>query len=146
LHTDGAVMDFLPELIDIGVDVFNTVQTDAANMDGMELKRRFGKNLTFWGGGVDTHSILPFGTPEQVREDVRRRMKIFAPGGGFVFNSIHNILGDVPPENIVAAFDAAHEFGQYPIQAGPEDRDELASHLTKTNYWQKPLEAIKAGN
>ena len=146
LHTDGAVMDFLPELIDIGVDVFNTVQTDAANMDGMELKRRFGKNLTFWGGGVDTHRILPMGTPEQVREDVRRRMKILAPGGGFVFNSIHNILGDVPPENILAAFDAAYEFGQYPIEAGSEDREELAANLTKVNYWQKPLEALKAGN
>ena len=86
------------------------------------------------------------GTPEQVREDVRRRMKILAQGGGFVFNSIHNILGDVPPENILAAFDAAYEFGQYPIQAGPEDRDELAAQLTEANYWQKPLEALKAGN
>lgn len=146
LHTDGAVMDFLPELIDIGVDCFNTVQTDAANMDGMELKRRFGKNLTLWGGGVDTHRILPMGTPEQVREDVRRRMKIFAPGGGYVFTAIHNILGDVPPENILAAFDAAYEFGQYPIQAGPEDREDLAAQLTNTNYWQKPLEALKGGN
>ena len=91
----------------------------------MELKRRFGKNITFWGGGVDTHRILPMAAPEQVREDVRRRMKIFAPGGGFVFAAIHNILGDVPPKNILAAVDAAYEYGTYPIEAGPEDPGEL---------------------
>lgn len=145
-HTDGSVMEFLQDLIDIGVDCFNTVQTDAANMDAMELKRRFGKNLTFWGGGVDTHRILPMGTPEQVREDVRRRIQIFGPGGGYVFTSIHNILGDVPPENIVAAFDAVVEFGQYPLQTDPEEREDLARHLTEINYWTKPLEALKAGN
>lgn len=145
-HTDGAVMTLLPELIEAGMDCFNTVQTDAADMDGMELKRRFGKNITFWGGGVDTHSILPFGTPEQVREDVRRRIKIFAPGGGYVFASIHNILGDVSPQNILAAVDAAYEFGVYPIQAGPEDPAALAEHLTKVNYWPKPLKALQEGN
>lgn len=145
-HTDGAVMTLLPELIDAGMDCFNTVQTDAADMDGMELKRRFGKNITFWGGGVDTHSILPFGTPEQVREDVRRRIKIFAPGGGYVFASIHNILGDVPPQNILAAADAAYELGVYPIGAGPEDPAALAEHLTKVNYWPKPLKALQEGN
>lgn len=145
-HTDGSVMPLLPDLIDAGLDCFNSVQTDAANMDGMELKRRFGKNITFWGGGVDTHRILPFGTPEQVREDVRRRMKIFGPGGGYVFASIHNILGDVPPENILAAFDAAYELGQYPIQAGPEEPEELAEHLTRANYWTKPLEALNRGD
>lgn len=145
-HTDGAVMTLLPELIDAGMDCFNTVQTDAADMDGMELKRRFGKNITFWGGGVDSHSILPFGTPEQVREDVRRRIKIFAPGGGYVFASIHNILGDVPPQNILAAADAAYEFGIYPIQAGPEDPAALAEHLTQVNYWPKPLKALQEGH
>lgn len=145
-HTDGSVMEFLQDLIDIGVDCFNTVQTDAANMDAMELKRRFGKNLTFWGGGVDTHRILPFGTPEQVREDVRRRIQIFGPGGGYVFTSIHNILGDVPPENILAAFDAVVEFGQYPLQTDSEKREQLAKHLTAVDYWTKPLEALKAGH
>lgn len=144
-HTDGAVMDLLPDLIDAGMDCFNSVQTDAADMDGMELKRRFGDNITIWGGGVDTHRILPYATPQQVREDVRRRMKIFAPGGGFVFATIHNILGDVPPENIVAAFDAAYEYGAYPIEAGPEDREALARRLSEANYWEKPLEALKAG-
>lgn len=145
-HTDGSVIPLLPDLIEAGMDCFNSVQTDAANMDAMELKRRFGKNITFWGGGVDTHRILPMGTPEQVREDVRRRMKIFAPGGGYVFATIHNILGDVPPENILAAVDAAYEFGRYPIQAGPEERDTLAEDLTQANYWTKPLEALKRGD
>jgi uroporphyrinogen decarboxylase len=145
-HTDGAVMSLLSELIDAGMDCFNTVQTDAANMDAMELKRRFGKNVTFWGGGVDTHRVMPFATPEQVREDVRRRIEIFAPGGGYVFATIHNILGDVPPENILAAVDAVLEFGQYPLATGSEDREALAAHLTRVNYWIKPLEALKAGN
>jgi uroporphyrinogen decarboxylase len=145
-HTDGAVMSMLPELIDAGMDCFNTVQTDAAGMDGMELKRRFGNNLTFWGGGVDTHRIMPFASPAQVREDVRRRIKIFGPGGGYVFATIHNILGDVPPENILAAVDAVLEFGGYPIEAGSEDREDLSRHLTDVNYWASPLEALKAGN
>lgn len=144
-HTDGSVIPLLPDLIDAGMDCFNSVQTDAADMDAMALKRRFGKNITFWGGGVDTHRILPMATPEQVREDVRRRMKIFAPGGGYVFAAIHNILGDVPPENILAAADAAYEFGTYPIQAGPEDPEALAERLTEANYWTKPLEALKRG-
>ncbi len=145
-HTDGAVMSLLPELIEAGMDCFNTVQTDAANMDGLELKRRFGKNVTFWGGGVDTHRVMPFATPEQVREDVRRRLKIFAPGGGYVFAAIHNILGDVPPENILAAVDAVFELGQYPIQAGPEDPDALGEQLTQINYWTKPMEALQEIN
>ena len=151
-HTDGSVMPFLQDLIDMGVDCFNTVQTDAANMDAMELKKRFGRNLTLWGGGVDTHRILPMGTPEQVREDVRRRLKIFGPDGGYVFAPIHNILGDVPPENVLAAYDAAYDFGSYsagpagPIQAGPEDREELAARLTAVNYWTKPLEALNRGD
>lgn len=145
-HTDGSVIPLLPDLIEAGMDCFNSVQTDAADMDAMDLKRRFGKNITFWGGGVDTHRILPMATPEQVREDVRRRMKIFAPGGGYVFASIHNILGDVPPENILAAVDAAYEFGTYPIQAGPEEPEALARHLTEANYWTKPLEALARGD
>jgi len=144
-HTDGSVMSLLPELIDAGMNCFNTVQTDARNMDGAELKRKFGKNLTFWGGGVDTHSILPFGTPEQVQEDVKRRIQIFGPGGGYVFASIHNILGDVPPENILAAVDAVVEFGQYPLDVNPEQTEALAERLAVANYWQKPLVALNHG-
>ena len=145
-HTDGAVMTMLPELIDAGMDCFNTVQTDSANMDAHELKKKYGKNITFWGGGVDTHRILPMGTPEQVREDVRRRIEMFAPGGGYVFASIHNILGDVAPENILAAVDSVIEHGQYPLKSSAESRAALAAQLAEANYWQKPLEALKAGN
>ena len=142
-HTDGAVQTVLPELIDAGMDCFNTVQTDAADMDAMTLKKRFGKHITFWGGGVDTHRVLPFGTPAQVREDVRRRIQIFGPGGGYVFASIHNMLGDVPPQNILAAVDAIVDFGDYPIQTAGEDHEALAKRLTEINYWTKPLEALK---
>lgn len=145
-HTDGAVMTMLPELIDAGMDCFNTVQTDAANMDAYELKKKFGKHITFWGGGVDSHRILPMGTPDQVREDVRRRIEIFAPGGGYVFASIHNILGDVTPENILAAVDTVLEHGQYPLKSTEEEREAFAARLTAANYWQKPLVALKAGN
>lgn len=137
-HTDGTVIDFLPELIDAGVNCLNPVQTDAAKMDPLELKRRFGNHITFWGGGVD-HHVLAAGTPAQVQADIRRRMKLFAPGGGYVFTAIHNILGDAPPENILAAFDAAYEFGAYPIQAGPEERAALAEQLASLNYWTSPL-------
>ena len=144
-HSDGTVIDLLPDLIDAGMDIFNPVQTDAALMDPAELKRRFGKNITVWGGGVDTHSVLPFGTPEQVREDVRRRIQILGPGGGYVFASIHNMLGDAPPENILAAVDAVLEFGQYPLRLEDETWEELAARLTATNYWKTPLENLEAG-
>lgn len=144
-HTDGSVIPLLPDLIEAGMDCFNSVQTDARNMDAAELKRRFGDSITFWGGGVDTHRILPFGAPAQVQEDVRRRIQIFGPGGGYVFASIHNILGDVPPENILAAVDAVLEFGNYPIDTGLGDPEALAERLAAANYWMKPLEALKRG-
>jgi uroporphyrinogen decarboxylase len=145
-HTDGAVRTLLSELIDAGMDCFNTVQTDSADMDGADLKRQFGKDVTFWGGGVDTHRVMPFATPEQVREDVHRRIKIFGPGGGYVFAAIHNILGDVPPENILAAVDAVIEFGNYPISTDNESFDELAAKLSAESYWTKPLEALKSSD
>jgi uroporphyrinogen decarboxylase len=144
-HTDGTVVDLLPDLQDAGLDIFNPVQTDAAHMDPAELKRRFGKQLTFWGGGVDTHQVLPFGTPEEVREDVHRRLRILGPGGGYVFASIHNMLGDAPPENILAAADAVLEFGQYPIRFEGESWDELAARLRDMNYWKEPLQNLQGG-
>ncbi|MEE8591036.1 MAG: uroporphyrinogen decarboxylase family protein, partial [Spirochaetia bacterium] len=82
------------------------VQTNARNMEPAKLKAEFGKDLTFWGGGVDTRQVLNRATPREVKEHVKRRLEIFAPGGGFVFNTVHNILPDVPPENIVAMFEA----------------------------------------
>jgi uroporphyrinogen decarboxylase len=82
-------------------------------MDPVELKRRFGRDLVFWGGGCDSQHILPRGTPFEVAESVRHSLAAFMPGGGYVFDSIHNIQGDVPPENIVAMFDAAYDYGFY---------------------------------
>ena len=81
-------------------------------MDPVHLKREYGRDVTFWGGGVDTQSVLNNGTPEQVKEQVTRHLEIFSEGGGFVFNTVHNIMPDVPPENIVAMFDAVKEFSK----------------------------------
>jgi uroporphyrinogen decarboxylase len=140
-HTDGAVTPLLPHLIDAGIQIFNTVQTDAADMDPGLLKREFGKDLVFWGGGVDTHRTLPRGTPSQVREDVRRRIQILSQDGGYVFSSVHNILSDIEPENIVALFDAAYEFGEYPIQADGQTLDQL--QVKHKDYWRDPLTVLK---
>lgn len=109
-HSCGAVSKFLPSLIECGFDIINPVQCSATGMEPEQLKERFGEQLVFWGGGVDTQSTLPFGTPAQIREQVMRRCEIFAPGGGFVFNSIHNVQAATPVENIVAMIDAVHEF------------------------------------
>ncbi len=109
-HTCGAVADFLDDLIEIGVDILNPVQVSAKGMDSAGLKKRYGNRLAFWGGGCDTQHILPFGTPAEVRTEVRRRIADLAPGGGFVFNPVHNIQANVPPENIVAMFDEARKY------------------------------------
>ncbi len=112
-HCCGAASELYPHLVEIGVDIVNPVQVSARGMDTQQLKRRFGRDLVFWGGGVDTQRVLPFGTPREVRDEVRRRIDDLAPGGGFVFAAVHNIQALVPPENIVAAFDAVAEFGGY---------------------------------
>ena len=112
LHSCGAIFDFIPDLIEAGVDILNPVQTSARGMDPVALKREFGHRITFWGGGCDTQRVLPRGTPEEVREDVRERLRVFAPGGGYVFAAVHNIQPDVPPENLVAMFQAVREFGR----------------------------------
>ncbi len=112
-HTCGACMDFIPEIIDNGAHILNPVQISARNMVPAELKRRFGSKIVFWGGGVDTQQILPRGTPDDVRANVRSNLQAFMPGGGYVFNNVHNIQGEVPPENIVALFDTAYEYGFY---------------------------------
>jgi len=107
LHCCGGVRELLDDLIDAGLDAINPVQITCRGMDAAELKNDFGSRLTFWGGGCDTRDILSKGTPQQVREHVQRQIEIMAPGGGFVFQQVHNIMADVPPENIVAMFDAA---------------------------------------
>jgi hypothetical protein len=109
-HSCGAVSKFIPTFIEAGFDILNPVQCSAAGMDPGQLKANFGDQVVFWGGGVDTQKVLPFGTPAEVREQVLRRCEIFAPGGGFVFNSIHNVQAQTPVQNIVAMLDAVHEF------------------------------------
>lgn len=109
-HSCGSVEKFFESFIEAGFDIINPVQCSAAGMDPSALKRRYGDRLVFWGGGVDTQKTLPFGTPGQVREEVLRRCEIFAPGGGFVFNSVHNIQAGTPVANIAAMIDAVHEF------------------------------------
>ena len=107
LHCCGGVRELLPGLIDAGLDAINPVQITCRGMDAAGLKRDFGSRLTFWGGGCDTRDVLIQGTPAQVTEHVRQQVKIWQPGGGFVFQQVHNILADVPPANIVAMYDAA---------------------------------------
>ncbi len=109
-HSCGAVSKFLPSFIEAGIDIINPVQCSATGMEPEQLKDTFGKQLVFWGGGVDTQRVLPFGTAAEVREQVLRRCEIFAPGGGFVFNTIHNVQAATPVENIVAMLDAVHDF------------------------------------
>jgi len=114
-HSCGALDEFIPDLIEIGVDIINPVQVSAAGMDTTMLKKKYGKNLSFWAGGCDTQKVLSRGTPAEVRQEVRRRIRDLAPGGGFVFNPVHNIQPLVPPANAAALFEAALEFGRYPI-------------------------------
>lgn len=109
-HSCGAVWPFIDSFIEAGFDILNPVQCSATGMDPHELKRCFGGRITFWGGGVDTQHVLPFGTPEQVRAQVLDRLEIFSPGGGFVFNTIHNAQARTPIENMIAMIDAIHEF------------------------------------
>jgi hypothetical protein len=109
IHSCGAVRDLIPDFIESGFDILNPVQISAAGMDPKELKREFGNDIVFWGGGVDTQNTLPYGTPEEVYRQVREMIDIFAPGGGFVFNTVHNIQGNVPVENVEAIFRAIRD-------------------------------------
>ena len=112
-HTCGSCVEYIPDLIDNGIDILNPLQISAEGMDPKELKERFGEKLVFWGGGIDAQHVLPFASAEEVREHVRKNVEIFKSGGGYVFNNVHNIQAGVPAENIVALFDAAYEFGFY---------------------------------
>ncbi|HID78446.1 MAG TPA: hypothetical protein EYP56_20955 [Planctomycetaceae bacterium] len=112
-HTCGACAAFIPDLIDNGIHILNPVQVSAAGMDPETLKSRFGDRLVFWGGAIDAQHVLPGASPDEVRRAVRRNVEIFKRGGGYVFNNVHNIQAGVPPENIVALFDAAYEYGFY---------------------------------
>jgi uroporphyrinogen decarboxylase len=112
-HTCGSCSEYIPDLLDNGIDILNPVQVSAKDMDPAVLKARFGDRLVFWGGAIDAQHVLPRAAPQEVREHVRRNVEAFKPHGGYVFNSVHNIQAGVSPENIVAMFDAAYEFGFY---------------------------------
>ena len=112
-HTCGACTEYIPDLLDNGIDILNPVQISAAGMEPAALKARFGDRLTFWGGAIDAQHVLPFAAPEEIRREVRRNLEVWKPGGGYVFNNVHNIQAGVPAENIVALYDAAYEFGFY---------------------------------
>ena len=112
-HGCGATFDLIPDLIELGFDILNPIQVSARGMDTKRLKGEYGKDIVFWGGGVDTQRVLPFGKPEEVVDEVKRRIDDLAPGGGFIFAAVHNIQAFIPPENIVAAFDTALDYGCY---------------------------------
>ncbi|MBN2156464.1 MAG: hypothetical protein JW776_10510 [Candidatus Lokiarchaeota archaeon] len=112
-HSCGSTPQFIPHFIEMGYDAYNPVQISAYDMEPCSLKQRFGEHITFWGGLCNTQKTLPFGTPEEIRKEVRRNLECFKPGGGYIASNIHNITAEVPPENITAMFDAAHEFGDY---------------------------------
>ena len=112
-HSCGNVRPLIPDFIELGVQILNPVHIRATGMEPAALKRDFGDALTFWGGGVDTQDVLPYGTSQQVKDDVRRNIESLAPGGGYVFNTVHNIQADVPVENILAMYEALQEFGVY---------------------------------
>ena len=115
IHSCGSVYDLMEDFIAAGFDIVNPVQTSAANMEPAKLKKAFGDRVTFWGGGVDTQRTLPFGSPDDVRNEVLERLKVFGPGGGFVFNAVHNIQALVPVANIQAMYNTALNCGRYPL-------------------------------
>jgi uroporphyrinogen decarboxylase len=110
LHSCGSIIDLIPGMIEAGLDAITPVQISARNMEPERLKAEFGERLVFWGGGCDTQHVLRAGTPEEIKAHVRHNLDIFAPGGGFIFQQVHNIEADVPPENIVAMFDTVNEW------------------------------------
>ncbi|MDA3865474.1 MAG: methyltransferase [Salinivirgaceae bacterium] len=110
LHSCGSISSLMPDLMDAGIEIFNPVQTNCRNMAPDFLKKEFGRDCTFWGGGIETVGTLNIGTPQQVHDQVLERLEIFSKDGGFVFNTIHNILPDVPPQNVVAMFEAINKF------------------------------------
>lgn len=112
-HSCGSIRELLPDLIETGVDAINPVQVNAANMDTKRLKRDFGDALTFWGGGCDTQRVLPSGSIQEVKDEVKKRIDDLAPGGGFIFAPVHNIQADVPPQNMLAMWETLQEYGKY---------------------------------
>jgi uroporphyrinogen decarboxylase len=115
-HSCGSIRKLLPDIIETGVDAINPVQVSAKDMDTKALKGEFGDKITFWGGGCDNQRVLPYGNPKDVENEVKKRISDLAPRGGYIFAPIHNIQAEVPPQNIVAMFEAANIYGKYPIK------------------------------
>ncbi len=115
IHSCGSIWKLLDDMVDAGFDILNPVQTGAADMNPVGLKWKYGDRITFWGGGIDTQKTLPFGTPDDVRQEVCQRMNIFGRGGGFVFNTIHNVQAGVPIKNLVALYEAVNQYRNYPL-------------------------------
>ena len=113
MHSCGSVVEFIPDFIDVGVDILNPVQISAAGMEPARLKKEFGKDIVFWGGGIDTQTVLPSGTKQQVRDMVKRHVEIFGKDGGYVFATVHNTQSDVPVENFIAMWEAFKECRNY---------------------------------
>ena len=113
MHSCGAIKELIPLLIEAGVDILNPIQVNAEGMDTKELKKEFGKDITFWGGGIDTQKVLPYGTEQDVRDEVKRRIDDLAPGGGFVFTQVHNIVSNVPLKNVIAMYETFYENCNY---------------------------------
>ncbi|GAH36928.1 unnamed protein product, partial [marine sediment metagenome] len=116
-HCCGSVVPFISDFIEYRIDAIHPVQVSAKDMDTKKLKEKFGDKISFWGG-IETQHVLPYGTVEDVEKEVKRRIHDLAPGGGYVLAAVHNIQRDVPPENIVAMFKAAKDYGKYPIKLG----------------------------
>ena len=110
-HSDGQMYDLIPDFIEIGMEILNPVQITGKSLD--LIKAEFGDQISFWGGGVDTQKVLPFGSPEEVRSDVKERIEQLSPGGGFIFCTVHNIQADVTPQNITTMYEALREHGRY---------------------------------
>lgn len=112
-HTCGSCIEYIDDLIDNGVDILNPIQISAKNMDPSFLKKRYGNKIVFWGGGIDSQHILPWESPEVIKAHVKKNIEIFKPGGGYVFNNVHNIQANILPENIIALYEAAYDYGFY---------------------------------
>jgi uroporphyrinogen decarboxylase len=125
LHSDGAISDLIPDFIDMGIDILDPVQPRAAGMNPLNLKHNFGKSISFHGG-IDTQKILPFGSEKEVELEVRRKIEMLAPGGGYLLSPSHNVQPDVPIKNIIVMIDTAREYGKYPIKRKFSDEELLS--------------------